>query len=332
MKTKSALLAVAILSLTAGLTPAGAQLPTAIDQVATDQQRRDLDQATQLRYDQGNPAPELYPGEADDVGPQSVLSLKPRRTFFEGAADSQYYFTDNAFLDHSTRVSSGVLVSTAQFDVAPTPFELGDGTYAPRLGFREQWFDFFQYGPHDPTLSTYDFNAQTAFLDEHWTLRQWTFGAGFDYTRLLTTSQYRQFYSEYVPRWEATRLFSLGRHQVLSLGYQGFYHFTGASQFRILPQSGFFNRLDQLLLASYSWEPCANVILQPYYSFRYTRFTSTVNRDDYLNSVGAGIYYFFNQNFSGRLFVSYDQRFSSIEAAGYHDLGAGAGVNFVIRF
>lgn len=225
-----------------------------------------------------------------------------------------------------------MLVSTVQFALAPTPYELGGGQSAPRIGFREQWFDFFQYGPHDPTLSTYDFNAQTAFVDEHWMWHDWNFGAGFDYTRLLTTSAYRQFYAEYVPRWDASRLISLGHHQVLSLGYQGFYHFTDASQFQILPQSGFFDRLDQLLLASYTWEPCANVIVQPYYSFRYTHFTSTVSRDDYLHSVGAGVYYFFNNYLSSRVFVSYDKRFSSVAAAGYHQLGAGLGANFIIRF
>src|ERR1700722_7930543 len=135
MKSLSAFCATAILLF--GIAPARAHIRAAIDQVNTDQQRRDLDQAPQLRYDQGTPAPELYPGEADDVGPQSVLSLKPRRTLFEGSADSQYYYTDNAFLDHSTRVTSGMLVSTVQFALAPTPYQLGEGQYAPRIGFRE---------------------------------------------------------------------------------------------------------------------------------------------------------------------------------------------------
>ena len=311
---------------------AHAQTPAAIDQVNATQQRRSLEQASELRYDQDQSAPELYPGETEDIGPQSVLSLKPRKTLFEGLADSQYYFTDNVFLDHTARVHSGVLVSTAQFALAPTPYALGGGQSAPRIGFREQWFDFFEYDGQTPNLGTYDFNAQTAFVDEHWTHGNWILGVGFDYTRLLTTSGYRQFYQEYVPRWEVTRQFPISRTQSFSLGYHGYYHFTDASQFQILPQSSFFDRLDQLLIATYSWEPCANVIVQPYYAFRYTHYTSGISRDDYLNSIGVGVYYFFNKYVSARAFAGYDKRFSNLTAAEYHQLNAGAGLNFTIAF
>jgi len=324
---------IAISSLSLGAVTAWAQTPAAIDQVDSQQQRNALAQSTQLQYDQGQAAPELYPGETDDVGPQSVLNIKPRRTLFQGLADSQYYFTDNVFLDHSTRVASGVLVSTAQFALAPTPYAIGGGLSAPRIGFREQWYDFFQYESHSPTLSTYDFNAQTAFADEHWTRDNWTAGVGFDYTRLMTTASYRQFYTEYVPRWDLTRLFPWadGKH-VVSLGYQGYYHFTDASQFQVLPVNNFFDRVDSVFLASFTCEPCPDVVVQPYYSFRYTHFTSGPSRDDYLNSIGVTGYYFFNKYCSARVFTSFDKRFSSVVAAEYHQFNAGLGGNITFAF
>lgn len=312
---------------------AQAQTPGAIDQVNTTQQRRSLEDAAKLNFENGDTVPDLYPGESEDIGPQSVLLAKRRRTLFEGVADVQYYFTDNAFLDHSTRLNSGVLVSTAQFSIAPSPYALGPGESEPRIGFRQQWFNFFEYSGVNPSLAHYDFNAQTAFLDEHWTYHNsWRFGVGFDYTRLLTSSAYRQFYSEYVPRWDVTYLLPITSNQTLSLGYQGYYHFTSAPQFQILPNSTFFNRLDEMAMVNYTIALSDNFIIQPYDAFRYTHFTSSVNRDDYLNSVGVGAYYFFNKYVSARLFTSFDKRFSNVTQAEYHQFDAGAGLNLTVRF
>jgi hypothetical protein len=316
-----------------GIDRAQAQNAAAMDQVDSTQQRRAVEEVTERRYETGETAPEIYPGESEDIGPQSVLAAKHRRTLFEGTADIQYYYTDNVFLDHSVRVPSGVMVSTAQGAVAPTPYEFGDGEFAPRIGFREQWFNFFEYTSHSPNLNTYDFSAQTAFVEEHWTWKKnLQIGAGLDYTRLLTGSSYHQFYSEYVPRWDATYLIPVGRNQVVSIGYQGFYHVTDASQFIILPQSTLFDRLDNVFTASFTWAPCDHAIVQPYYAFRYTHFTSMVHRDDYLNTVGIGAYYFFNNWCSARLFTSFDNRQSNVTQAQYHQLAAGAGANLTLRF
>jgi hypothetical protein len=325
--------AVAVMAFVLCSARATAQNAAAIDQVDSVQQRRSIEQATELRYETGETAPELYPGESEDIGPQSVLAAKRRRSLFQGSADIQYYYTDNAFLDHSSRVPSGVMVSTAQAELAPEPYKLGDGEFAPYLGFRQQWFDFFQYHAHDPSMKVYDFNAQTAFVGEEWTWKKnWQFGAGFDYTRLMTTASYHQFYSEYVPRWDATYLIPMGGKNVLSLGYEGFYHITDASQFIILPENSLFDRLDQMFVAGFSWVPCDHFMVQPYYSFRYTHFTKTVHRDDYLNTVGVGAYYFFCKYCSARIFTSFDNRQSNVTQAQYHELAAGVGANVTLKF
>ena len=311
--------------------PACAQTAGSIQQVDAVAQRRSLEQSSQLVYQTGDAAPEIYPGESADVGPQSVLRLKPRKQWFEAVLDSQYFHTDNMFLERDNRVATGVLVSTAQIALAPTPYQLGSGVFSPRLGYRQQWFDFLEYSSHTPSLNTYDFNAQTFFTDERWTHGNWSAGAGLDYTRLLSTSAYRQFYAEYAPRWDLQRQVPLCPNTVISLTYQGTYHVTDAPQFG-QPQASFYDRLDQAFLATCNYSPCPNVIVQPFYRFQYTHFTANTHREDYLNSAGLGVYYFFCPQASVRAFLSYDRRESTLDLAEYHKLEAGAGLNFTLRF
>lgn len=326
------LTAAAALAFGFNLNSALAQTPGAIDQVNNVQQRRTLEDSANLRYDNGDTVPELYPGESDDVGPQTVLAVKRRRTWVEGVADIQYFYTDNVFLDHSARIPSGVMVGTAQADISPT-FKVGDSAFTPRIGFRQQWFQFYQYRTDImPALGTYNFNAQTAFADEYWTWHNWTLGAGFDFTRLMSTPSYSQFYREYVPRWEFSRLIPVGQHAAVSVGYQGYYHFSNASEFQILPQNAFFDRLDQLFVANFTWAPSDNFFIQPYYIFRHTHFTRSIDRDDNQNTVGVGAYYYFNRYISARVFTSYDNRQSDVEVARYHQFGAGTGANVTVRF
>jgi len=310
-----------------------AQTPGAIDQVDSVQQRRDLQQAAQQQYQPGDNAPEIYPGESQDVGPQSVLSIKPRKTLIEAIADSEWFHTDNVFLDHNYHQSSGVLVSTAQIALAPTAYELCGGMFAPRVGFREQWYDFFQDQNHNPGFDNYDFNAQTIFTDERWMRDNWIAGVGFDYTRLLTTHSYRQFYAEYVPRWELQHSFPVCEKSAFSLAYQGYYHFTqtSSSVFR-QPQDSFYDRLDNVLLATYNFAPCSHTLIQPYYSFKNTHFTASIHRTDNLHSAGLAVYWLISQNFSARAFVGYDKRNSSVDLASYRQFDTGAGLNFNIRF
>lgn len=335
MKLKRTQLAISLLCcLFLGVAASGfAQTPGAIDQVDANQQRRAQQAAAQDQIQADGTAPEIYPGESSDVGPQSVLSLKPRRTWVEGIVDSEYLHTDNVFLDHSFRQPSGVLISTAEIALAPSAFDVGGGQLTPRVGFSQQWYDFFQDHHETVDLDNFDFNAQTIFTDARWTRNNWIFGAGFDYTRLMTTKGYSQFYAEYVPRWEAQRIFAFNPKNNLTLAYQGYYHFTDTSSsvFR-QPQDSFYDRLDEALLATYNFYPCSHALVQPYYIFKYTHFTATIHRNDYLNSVGLAVYGFMCRSFSCRAFVGFDQRNSSLTLAEYHQFSPGGGLNFNIRF
>ncbi|MDB6018306.1 MAG: hypothetical protein JWR19_2795 [Pedosphaera sp.] len=322
-----------LLLLCLALRNAPAQTPGALEQVDAVQQRHALEASTQFQHQSGDTAPEIFPGESQDVGPQSVLKIKPRRQWVDATADSQYFYSDNAFLAHDNPQRSGLLASTVQIALAPTPYQLGSGLSAPRLGFRQQWFNFFEYQSHSPSFDTADFNVQTIFIDERWQHEQWFIGAGLDYTRLLTASTYDQFYSEFVPRWEAQRIVPLCPQSALAFSYEGFYHFTDASGSLFLqPQNSFDDRLDQVIQVSLNFNPCSHVVVQPYYRFKYTHFTSNVDRNDDLHSVGLGLYCFFNQRLSARAFVNYDRRNSTDTLAEYRQFNAGGGLNFTLRF
>src|SRR5262249_37013186 len=139
MKTFTRILAG--ISLAGALQSAQGQNMGANQQVDDMQQRRQRAQAADS-YAEGSSAPELYPEESSHVGPQTVLKMKPRRTLFEAMADVQYFYTDNMFLTEKQKHGADVLVSTAQFALAPSPYDFAGGALAPRVGYQHQWFDY----------------------------------------------------------------------------------------------------------------------------------------------------------------------------------------------
>ena len=322
-----------------------AQTPGAIRQVESDQQRRQMERSAR-EIGVGDTAPEIYPGEVTDVGPQSIIRYKPRKTLFEAMADAQYFYTDNMFLDENDERESDVLVGTAQLALAPTPYDLAGGKLAPRIGYRHQWymyglakdeqvrvFDFESLSVRDVDLNEFDFNAQTFFTDGRWTYGNWMFEAGFDYTRLMDSDDYDQFYQEYVPRWGAQRLFTLHERGTLSLGYAGDYRFTDTDR----PPAGFnedFNsRTDHNLFVAYAHSLCKYAVAQPFYRFKYTRFTEGDERNDYLHSFGLAVHCFFTQQIALRAFAGYDILEASNDSIpDYKRFDGGAGLNLTFRF
>ena len=322
-----------------------AQVPVAVQQSETVQQRRQREQAAPAA-ESGETAPELFVGESSDVGPQSILKFKPRKSYFEAMADVQYFYTDNMFLTKNDRQSADVLVSTVQFALAPTPYALGGGSLAPRLGYRQEWYSFglatdtkvdvydFQTGQFDRVgLSAFDFNVQTVFTGGRWMYENWIVEVAFDFTRLLDSSDYNQFYRENVPRWGVQRLIPLGAHSTLALGYAGDYRFTDTDLPPPTLGQDFNDRTDQILFATFNWSLCRSAVLQPYYRFQYTHFTQGENRNDYLNSFGLALYCFFTPRISARAFVGYDiMNTTSLLVPDYNKLDAGGGLNVIIRF
>jgi hypothetical protein len=341
MMQKKIILMPALLLLAGGA--AFAQMPNASQQVENVQQQRQMEQSLPAGT---NAAPELFPGETSDVGPQSVLQVKPRRTWLEASADAQYFYTDNMFLADRNRQGSDVLVSTVQAAFAPTPFYVGGGLLSPRVGYQHQWFNYgltssstvnsqdfnsFAYGP--VPLHTFDFNVSTVFGDVAWSRQNWTFGFGTDFRRLLDSESYNEFYREYVPRWSLRRTIPLCSCFTLAVAYEGDYRVTAAAQ-PVPPGylDTFNDRTDHSLVLSGSYRLCSHAFLQPYYRFQFTHYMR-INRDDKLNSFGLALYCPITQQATLRGFVGYDNLGTDgFYAQNYWQLSAGAGLNLTVRF
>jgi hypothetical protein len=335
-----------------------AQVGSAVNQVANSNTREQLNQAAESKLTATNSVPQLYEGETSDVGPQSVVTPSVRHTLFQASADVQLFYTDNALLTGSHKIDTGVLLSKAQFALAPTPYPLGNGTLAPRVGYEGQWFDYlfndqqvvfignkFTFPPR-PELSDFDFNSQTVFGDATWTHDHLSFGGGLEATRMFTTAHYDPFYDELVPYWSARYVWQLCEKSALSATYFGDYRWTS-----VTPNPGFGvvdsninDRTDQGLLLTWTQMLNKHVVFQPFYEFKYTRFTKPVvtamnvintvetTRNDYLNTVGAGIYWLVCPNCTVRGFVNYNNLMSNISRFEYREFDGGGGLDVTIRF
>jgi hypothetical protein len=325
---------------------ARAQTPNASQQVQNAQQQRQLQSFAELS-EGTNAVPEFYEGETSDVGPQSVLQARRHRTYVTAFSDEQFFYTDNAFLSDRGQVSASVLISTVQAALAPTPYPFGGGLLAPRVGYQQQWFS---YGLADsdtvlvyPTfqrldISQFDFNSGTAFTDLSWSRKNWTFTAGFDYRRLLSSQDYSEFYHEFVPRWAVRRDVPLCDTVVVSIGYEGDYRFTES-----VPPSAphvaspkypntYDNRTDQSLVLAGNWQLCRYAILQPFYRLQYSHYTD-ITRDDWLNSFGLTLYIPVSRNVSLRTFVTYDTSTTDgFYVQNYQKFDGGGGLNLTVSF
>jgi hypothetical protein len=318
-----------------GLLPAFLRAqPSALQQMQNTQQA--IKQQQPLPAIQGTNAPELYPGENTDVGPQRILNIAPRRTWFEAYLDSQVFFTGNALLVQHGAQSAAVFVNTAQFAVVPVPpLDFGPGKLTPVAGFRSQWYNYSLNTP--PNL---DFDAQTAFIAARYRLNEkWELDAELDYTRLLNQSAYDEFYHEWVPNLTLQRLFPFRDNLLGSITWQTAYHFSDVPT---LPGSATpanaNNRLDNILTFSLSYQPVAKVVIQPYYSVEYDYYsrdpfsvTSTA-RNDLLNNVGVSVAYYFTPKISLRTFFSAGFRTSDNSVANYANYNLGADLTLVVRF
>ena len=325
---------------------AHAQTPNASQQVENAQRQRQLQSLADLT-EGTNVVPEFYEGETSDVGPQSVLLVKRQRTYFQAFADEQFFYTDNAFLANHNQQSASVLISTVQAALAPTPYAFAGGWLAPRFGYQQQWFN---YGLADSgtvtiypsfrrvDISQFDFNAGTVFGDVAWSRQNWTFSAGCDYRRLLSSDNYDEFYPEFVPRWAIRRDIKLCDAVSVSIGYEGDYRFTEstppAAPNPTSPNypNTYDNRTDQSLVLVGNWQLCRYVILQPYYRLQYSHYTE-ISRDDWLNSFGLTLYCPITQNISLRTFVTYDiSNTDGFYVQDYQKFDGGAGLNLTVSF
>lgn len=336
-----------------------AQVGGMVNQSENANTREQLNQTAESQMNGTNSVPQLYEGETSDVGPQSVVVPRARRTLFQARVDAQFLYTDNVFLTDDHKINSGVLISTAEFALAPTPYPLGSGMLSPRVGYQGQWFDYLANDQQvrviddsvlPPTvhkeLNDFDFNSQSVFADALWTRGHLGLGGGLEATRMFNTAHYDPFYDELVPYWSARYVVPVCAKSALSVEYLGDYRFTSAEPnfFLGVKHSNENDRTDHGLLLSWTQVLCKRVVFQPFYEFKYTRYTeipsgfNTITlqaggtRNDYLNTLGGGLYWFVCPNCTLRGFVNYNILKSSAEEAEYREFDGGAGIDLSIKF
>jgi hypothetical protein len=215
-----------------------------------------------------------------------------------------------------------------------------------RIGYRHQWFDYglgdgktisaydFQTASfRSIRLNAFDFNAQTFFADGTWRRDNWVAGLTFDYRRLLSTSDYDEFYHEFTPRWTLKRVVPLSPRTAVSLGYEGDYRATHTDNPPSPFSSSYNDRTDHSFFADLTYSLCKNATLQPYYRFQYTYFTGSERREDHLNTFGMALYCAINENAGVRLFAAYDLlRTDGKFVSDYNRLDSGIGLNLMLKF
>ena len=332
----------AVLSALCLLIPAGlpAQPTAAVEQFQRTQSAQPLPKPLRLNLSTNTEAPELYPGENADVGPQHILRVLRRKTYFELVADSQYFYTDNPFLSDQNKTRTSLFVNTVQAAFAPEPIWLGRAQFAPAVGFRSQWFNYDLLDGSGDGLNRLDFNAQTAFLNARYQRGPWQVYAGFDFTRLVDQGSYKEAYREYAPTLGIQRFFPINDRLMFIASVQFGYHLTGLPATPTLPRLDVNDRYDGVVNLSINQEILPRLFVQPYYRFQYTYYpgfsdgtTAGTRRNDVVNTFGASLIYYFNQHVGVRLFANYEMKASSYSVAfNYHKLDAGGGLAVNWRF
>ncbi len=326
----------------AGAVTVSAQTPPRVDQADSIKRQQELDRKLREAATPGSAemdAPELFQGELKDVGPQSILKVKQKRTLFEVAFDSQFFYTSNQNLAEDASGTS-LFVNTAQISYAPMPFQTSSGAFAPRAGVRQQWFNY-GLGDKPATKGDNDFDLQAVFGEVKWAFRQdWTAEAGVEWSRLINHTPnyttYRQFYTEWVPRVGVTRTVPFGETKSLTFSWQMNYHVTDSPDALASAPPAPRNtndRMDQSFLVAYSHILGPKLSVQPYYRLLLTRYGSQSERFDYLHSFGFSAYLTLRENISLRGFLSYEIRDSdSPIVPDYSKFDIGGGLNLNVRF
>lgn len=310
--------------------------PAAIQHLQNDQIIRELSTPPSTFASPTN-APNLYPGENLDVGPQRILRQTPRNLYFDVLLDSQIFTTDNAKYDSQGHtVSSVVFVNTVQAALTPPPVQWGEGKFAWAIGIASQWYN---YGQEE----SLDFNAESAFLSGKYTVGKWQIGAGLTLTRLVDQIHYSETYREFMPNLGVQRIIPLNDRMFFTVGDLIDYHLTQVPTV-VIPavppvrsRPDINNRLDDIASVTFTWQPTRHLLIQPYYRFQYSYYEydslGNYSRNDYLQSFGVTAAYYFNANVSLRAFFNYNRRQSSDPfTTQYLEMNGGPGLTLEIKF
>ena len=316
---------VALLSISDAVFAVETRIETATQQV----QRTDLKRM--LQEPAAEVVPSLYKGEEKDLGPQYVIpDQKPKHQWLQVSYDVQYASTSNVSLVESNRVESSLMISTAQIAVAPTPWELSDGTLAIQTGYRHQRFNYGLGSGNEHNLNDLDFDVSTIFAQSRYLFHEnWIATFGVDYNRLLTvggSGRYGEFYSEISPSFSLERRFQIDEKSIFTASFGAAWHVTHVDP----PNSDQNDRIDQNIILSYLRALTPKLYVQPFYLAQFSEYTRG-NRKDILQTIGLAVSYSINEYSALRVFTNFEARESTHEAD-YRKLDTGLGASLQIRF
>ena len=328
----------AALSLSAQNNPAVNQADTTRQQRATDKVTRDAQP--------GDDVPSLYEDENADVGPQKVLRAK-KPSWLRFSADVQALYTDNMLFTEHDKQSAGVAVTSLEAALLTKPCITKFASYRAEAGYRHQFFNYFGHDDVSGKLDApdFDFDSSTVFANVTAQTKNYSFGAGVDYTRLLgfkplRNDDYEEFYSEWVPRWSVQRNFRVCEKSMVSLAYHGSYHYTHEGLPPIDPASSIVlsglrsdrsERWEHTFLAAYTVALPHRFVAQPFYRAQFNDFA---HGGEYLiHTVGLSAGWYPCASFSVRGYVGYNWSDAlGSSATEYTKLDAGAGLSATLRF
>lgn len=318
------------------LATAGEAWSQAVEQAETVRRRQEMDRQLQAGAAE-ELAPELFKGELEDVGPQSILKVKKRKQYLDAGVDSQFFYTSNTGLTEAEDDST-LMVHTVSLALAPDPLDYMGGKFQPRLGYRHQFFNYALLGSR-AAAGVVDFDVQAVFTDLRYSWgKNWSYAIGAEYLRLVdhfpTFSSYKEFYKEWVPRYEVTRFAFLSESRFFTFSYQGLYHLSDSPRDPVNPKVQ--NRIEQVFVLAYTHALSPRLTLQPFYRLVYSHYTDQNDRNDHLHTTGLSVFYSFNEWLSVRAFLTYDARESDatvpVNIPDYRKLDLGIGVNVSRRF
>ena len=303
-------------------------------------QRAEKARAADASGAQDATAPELFPGESDDLGPQQLLLKKPRAKMFELSTDMQALFTSNARLSEKNTRGVGIFVQSASLAFAPRPLEIGDVKLAFRSGYRQQfWF----YEPTTRNLNSLDFAFSGLFTSVRAILSdEWSVNFGMDYSRVLgfsDRSAWRSSPENYVD-WTPSVSVDYSRKLSDKVGFSASWitsvHWTDSPSWRgsTFTSVRDNNRIDHSLVASLSWQAASKLVVQPNVRLQRVDYFEG-KRADWFLSAGLGLIVPMSDAFSLRASVSVETRESNDLIGGtadYHKIDASLSLSGFLRF
>lgn len=283
-------------------------------------------------------APELFPGESDDLGPQQLLLKKPRAKMFELSTDTQALFSSNALLSERGHRGVGVFIQNASLAFAPRPLEIGEVKLAFRAGYRQQfWF----YEPTTKNLNNLDFAFSGVFTSLRAILSdEWSVNLGMDYSRVLGFSDRSNWksspenYVDWTPSLSVDYSKKVSDKVGFSASWISSVHWTDSASWRGRSSARDNNRVDHSVVVSLSWQAASKLVVQPNVRVQRVDYFEG-KRADWFFSAGLGLIVPMTEAFSVRGSLSLEQRESNDLLFGtpdYRKFDASLSLGGLLRF